>query len=207
MRSGRKRGVEWPNGTEFTFAFAPCDEPTNSLIICPSFCCSPTPLQLDAGRNPVIRQRPKSASPSGSRDIAVARSIVSGYLLNKWKDRRNKKKKEIKPCVVQKLGHLSSLISTRKRRVAPAGRWMLGYKNVSLFLRSDPIEKMKFLSTHKGTIIKKKQIFFYFIFFLFFGGVIIKANRYNIMIIMWLSFPFRDDVRDTSRYVYKNSRN
>jgi hypothetical protein len=132
---------------------------------------------------------------------------VSGYLLNKWKDRRNKKKKEIKPCVVQKLGHLSSLISTRKRRVAPAGRWMLGYKNVSLFLRSDPIEKMKFLSTHKGTIIKKKQIFFYFIFFLFFGGVIIKANRYNIMIIMWLSFPFRDDVRDTSRYVYKNSRN
>ena len=86
----KKRGVEWPNGTELTFAFAPCDEPTNSLIICPNFCCSPTPLQLAAGRNPVIRPRPKSASPSGSRDIAVARSIVSGYLLNEWKNREKK---------------------------------------------------------------------------------------------------------------------
>ena len=61
---------------------------------------------------------------------------------------------------------------------------------------------MKFLSAHKGTIIEKDISFFFsFFFFLGGGGVIIKANRYNIMVKMWLSFPFRDDVRDTSRYV------
>lgn len=112
------------NWIELTFAFAPCGGPTNSLRACQGFCCSPAPLQPDAGRNPVIRRRLKFASPSGSRDIAVAHSVVSGYLFCEQKTRE--KRKELSHAQLEKSGHLSSLISTRKRRVAPAG-WKLGY--------------------------------------------------------------------------------
>lgn len=81
------------NWIELTFAFAPCGGPTNSLRACQGFCCSPAPLQPDAGRNPVIRRRLKFASPSGSRDIAVAHSVVSGYLFCEQKSEEKKKEK------------------------------------------------------------------------------------------------------------------